>query len=420
MALSRLAYLFGRYYNGLATSQERDEFMGRVENEEPEIKQLIDNAIEGQEPELAMDESVAASILGSILEAGRAREEAPVITLPPAEERRRPWVRYVAAAAVIIAIGLTTFFWLNSKKEAPVTGQLPKEQRFKNDIAPGSDRAILTLADGSQILLDSAAKGVLAKQGGIEAIKTGEGQLVYEGSSLTSDVSRLTYHTVSTPRGGQYHLTLSDGTGVWLNAASSLRFPTAFPGKDRVVEISGEAYFEVAPAYAIAAAGKAQRKPFKVKVNDMEVEVLGTHFNINSYEDEESIKTTLLEGSVRVTNGAANVVIKPGQQAALIDDSRSTAGASAKEVLTIHDGADLEAVMAWKDGRFLFRSTDIRSLMRQLSRWYDVDIVYQDLPATGFNARISRQTPISNILKALELTGEVKFKIEGKKVTVMK
>jgi len=235
--------------------------------------------------------------------------------------------------------------------------------------------------------------GALAEQQGSKIIKKGT-QLIYSGGGANTEVA---FNTMSTPRGRQFQLVLADGSMVWLNAASSIRFPTAFTGKDRKVEVTGEVYFEVA---------KNPSKPFKVMANGTEIEVLGTHFNIDAYD--EVTKTTLLEGSVKINTQNKTSFLKPGQQAQIV------AGGEIKT----SNSVDVEQVMAWKNGRFVFEDADLQTIMSQVSRWYDVDVVYQDkMPKRSFTADISRNTNLSVFLKVLDVSG-IHFKIEGKKLLV--
>lgn len=309
---------------------------------------------------------------------------------------QRKWFRWAAAAAVTGIIGTWFLFVVKNGKttEAPLSEATQKE-RFKNDVAPGQQGAILTLSNGKTIILDSAGNGALAQQGATEIIKK-DGQIVYANAGHPAEV---VYNTMATPKGRQYSLVLADGSKVWLNAASSITFPTTFSGAERKVTITGEAYFEIA---------HKSDMPFIVEKGEMNVQVLGTHFNINSYDDEQSINVTLLEGSVKVTQGSQSRLIKPGQQAQLV-----------KEEISLVNNADIAAVMAWKNGTFSFNATDMESLMRQLCRWYDVEVVYNKKVNELFYADIPRNTNLSDALKALELTGKVKFEIDGKKIIVI-
>jgi transmembrane sensor len=243
--------------------------------------------------------------------------------------------------------------------------------------------------------LDSTGNGIVALQGTVNVVKLANGQLAYKGSS-----ENIEYNTLSNPRGSKViSLVLADGSKVWLNAASTLKYPTAFVGKERKVEVTGEAYFEVSHDAA---------KPFIVTKGVTSVQVLGTHFNVNGYDDETALNVTLLEGSVKVSKGNESVLIEPGQQAA-IADSR----------LTIHNNIDLEEVMAWKNGLFSYKGADIETIMRQVSRWYNVDVIFEKSISEKFYAQVSRNTDVSNLLKMLEATKAVHFKIEGRTIKVM-
>lgn len=318
----------------------------------------------------------------------RARIEKPFI--------RMKWIRWVAAAAIIAVFSTASFIIFRNRDTDTSTATLQtQKERFKNDVAPGQEGAILTLSNGKTIVLDNADNGSLAQQGSTEVIKK-NGQVVYANQGSSSEVF---YNTMTTPKGRQYSLVLADGSKVWLNAASSITFPTAFEGNERRVSITGEAYFEIA---------HNAKMPFIVQKGEMSIQVLGTHFNVNSYDDENSINVTLLEGLVKMTKGNVNSLIKPGQQARLQNEG-----------IKLINNADINAIMAWKNGLFVFDGTDIGALMRQLSRWYDVDVVYDKKINDLFYAEIPRNTKLSDVLKALELTGQVKFEINGKKIIVL-
>jgi transmembrane sensor len=307
------------------------------------------------------------------------------------------WLPLTAAVAIIIIISLGLYVY---KAKDVITMPAMVRVRHMNDVAPGGNKAVLTLANGSTVILDNAKNGTLANQGSISIRKLEDGQLTYDASKLQTATqnSQLTaYNTVSTPRGGEYQVVLPDGTRVWLNAASSLRFPVSFSASERKVELKGEAYFEVA---------KDITKPFHVAVNGTQVEVLGTHFNIMAYEDENSIKTTLLEGSVKISKGERSEIIKPGQQA-IVNENIKVAM------------VDTENVVAWKNGLTVFRNADIKSIMRQISRWYDVEVVYNgEVPDRLFTGKIPRNANISKIFRVLELNN-IHFKVENKKITVI-
>jgi transmembrane sensor len=309
--------------------------------------------------------------------------------------RKINWIRWAAAAAVVGVIAATSFLLNSSKSSIPVAKKLETQnERFKNDVAPGQNGAVLTLSNGKTIVLDSAGNGALAEENGTEIHKK-DGQITYTGQAGKAETL---YNTMTTPRGRQFKLVLADGSNVWLNAESSITYPTVFTGKERKVSITGEAYFEIAHNAAM---------PFVVEKGEMRVHVLGTHFNINSYEDESSINVTLLEGSLEVSKNNLSRLVKPGQQAQL-----QTGG------IHLVDDADIAKVMAWKNGFFDFGGTDVGALMRQLARWYDVEVVYDRKINDLFFATIPRNTNLSDVLKALELTGKVKFEIAGRTIRV--
>jgi ferric-dicitrate binding protein FerR (iron transport regulator) len=311
---------------------------------------------------------------------------------------KRVWTYAAAVIFLILAAG-GGYIWMHRSPGIVVTGGKDLAKHFRNDVAPGGNKAVLTLGDGSTIVLDSAHTGVLSQQGNAKVQKLDSGQLAY--NTLYEKPTGVVYNTLVTPRGGQYQLVLPDGSKVWLNAASSLRFPTSFQGKDRQVELTGEAYFEVA---------KNRTMPFKVKVNnEAEVEVLGTHFNIMGYKDEQTMKATLLEGSIKVSKGIISKMVRPGEQAQL----------NARGELEIVKDADVDEAIAWKNGYFQFHIADIETVMRQLTRWYDIDVYYESKKPEGhFLGEISRNNNLSDVLKMLEVNG-VHFRLEGKKLIVL-
>jgi ferric-dicitrate binding protein FerR (iron transport regulator) len=331
---------------------------------------------------------------------------------------RAAWFRY--AAILLLLIGAGYLFYSNLHKEK-VIAQLDATKG--PDVAPGGNKAVLTLADGSVIVLDSAANGLLSQQGSTKVTKSAPGQLAYEagaGSGKTPGSDNTTgtnaagvvkYNTISIPRGGQYQIQLPDGSKVWLNSSSSLRFPTAFYGKSREVEITGEAYFEIA---------KDVNRPFYVKANALSVEVLGTHFNINAYADEPVMKTTLLEGSVRVKKAGESVVMTPGQEAQVANTAADVAGVKGVRgtAIKLVNDADLEEAVAWKNGLFHLTSADIGTIMRQLVRWYDVDVEFEGgIPSGHITGEVPRNTSLAKVLKVFETSG-VHFRIEGRKIIV--
>jgi hypothetical protein len=302
-----------------------------------------------------------------------------------------------AAAAILILLTAGIYYYQNSPEPVIVKTETP---RFRNDVAPGNNKAILTLDDGSKIDLDDAKTGILASESNIDIKKTGDGQLEYTAGA--QNVKTVKYNILSTPMGGEYQLVLPDGSKVWLNSGSTLRFPTAFIGSERIVELKGEAYFDIA---------KNPKMPFLVRTNNaMDIKVLGTQFNVMAYDDEKNINTTLVEGSVEVLKGSEKTNLKPGQEAILNRGSGNIKVAQ----------ADLEQAIAWKNGYFIFYNENIESIMRKVSRWYNVDIVYQgNLNNKDFVGTISRNKNVSELLKMLELTGAIHFSIDGRRITVM-
>lgn len=309
---------------------------------------------------------------------------------------RRTWFR--AAAAVLLLAAATVVFWslYGNGRQIPQAGADEGIQTLdsREDLAPGGNKALLTLADGSVISLDEAEKGIVRKTRNADVLKLVDGQLQYR-QLKGNPQHQVVYNTLSTPEGGQYQLILSDGTKVWLNAASSIRYPTAFIGNERKVEISGEVYFEVE---------KVAGKTFKVIApspgGPAAIEVLGTHFNVKAYENESPVKATLLEGSVRLSKGSENTLLKPGQQAQVGDSA-----------IRVVDGVDIEAAIAWKDGMFQFSDTDLLTILKQLERWYGADVHYEDVPKLHFSGTISRDVYLSQVLKMLEITGNIRFEI---------
>jgi ferric-dicitrate binding protein FerR (iron transport regulator) len=342
--------------------------------------------------------------------------EEPLVTIAPVHRihvLKTAWFRY--AAAVIIIFGIGAYLWNTQKeKENPSLAQTNQSVPVKNDVAPGGNKAILTLADGSTIVLEDANNGEIAVEHGA-AISKEQNKIIYKNSPSSGGGGETTYNTMTTPRGGQYQLTLADGTKVWLNAESSITYPTRFSEKQRKVAITGEAYFEVA---------KDKAKPFIVSVypknsflekplpedgDGYTIEVLGTHFNVNAYPDESSANTTLLEGSVKIASGNAKMILKPGQQAQLNKQTNK---------LSLAINPDVEQVMAWRNGLFNFNNATLEQVLRQLARWYDVEVVYNGkVQPKKFGGKIQRDLNLSEVLDVLKDAG-VKFTINNKIVTV--
>lgn len=382
----RIAYLLEAYTSQKATVLEEQELIEWIQeaNEDSELKAYMQNLWGQYSPEKDFSYVNWDKMFDSITKSDKVFSIAP-------RPRRIRWIRIAAAAVLgIVAIGV---YLLQMPTPTGQQSAKIKIQQPASDVAPpATNKATLTLGNGRVIVFDNAGTGSLAPQGAVNASKINEGKLVYANVA-----SMVEYHTLNVPRGSKpMQLTLTDGSEVWLNAASSITFPTIFSGNERNVSITGEAYFEVA---------KNTSKKFLVSANGTTTEVLGTHFNINAYGNESSVKVTLLEGSVQV-NGS---VIKPRQQAL-----------SENGNVQVIDAVNIEQVMAWKNGMFEFNETDIQSIMRQIERWYDVDVMFDDTITQHFNGTIQRQVNASKILNMLEKTGGVRFSIEGKKVKVKK
>lgn len=312
--------------------------------------------------------------------------------------KRSIWPRVAAVAAVLLVISSAIFFYTSYfTPRHPGVGQdfaLPGK-----NLKPGGNKAYLTLANGKKLSLTDAANGALAKEAGVEISKTSDGRVVYAMTGAAKG-GNVALNTIETPRGGQYQVRLPDGSKVYLNAASKLTYPISFNGrKERIVELIGEAYFEVA---------KDKEHPFRVRTIGQEVEVLGTHFNMNAYPDEDATKTSLLEGRVKVSKNGRSALLKPGQEAVII---------SGKSSISVRN-ADVQAAVAWKNGLFSFKRAELKVVMRQIARWYDVEIVYQgDIPKTAITGTIGRNLDASKALQIIENLG-VSFKIEGKKIII--
>ncbi|GAA4314565.1 DUF4974 domain-containing protein [Mucilaginibacter gynuensis] len=324
--------------------------------------------------------------------------------------------RILYAAAVTLVFISVVFYYFTKQKHIPTLAARPQKQL----IVPGSNKAILTLSNGVQINLADASNGEIAKQADISIKKTKSGVLVYEdkakADSKTANTAGPLLNTITTPKGGQYELVLPDGSKVWLNAASSLKYPAQFTGNERVVELNGEGYFEIMSVQRLnTKSGKAEKMPFIVMNNHQRIEVVGTKFNVNAYTDEEDIKTTLLTGAVKVSvlqqgekrEGNAPVMLSPGQQSTVADNSLNV-----KAVNT-------ELAVAWKNGVFQFDNEDIKAVMRKIARWYDVEVTYQgNMDGKVFSGTISKYKNVNDVLKMLQFTGSVSFTIKDRKIIV--
>lgn len=385
MAAERITTLFSKYMDSSASEAERLELSAlSLEAGNRDLIQELERAYwekmkEGGED---LSEQEIEKLLTAIGQTNPTKIR--VVTLK----------RIAVAASIFFAVclgGYFMFFNKGGKKSEEIVTTTPKDVK-----APATNRATITLPDGSIIYLDSANNGKLTQQSNVTVTKTADGQIVYSGKA-----TEVVYNTLSNPRGSKIiDMQLSDGSRVWLNAGSSVTYPIAFTGNDRKVTITGEAYFEIV---------HDQSKPFYVSKGDMSVQVLGTHFNVNAYDDEPVIKVTLLEGSVKVYNDQSSLFIKPNQQAVVANNV----------TISLNTNVNVEQVMAWKNGKFSFRNTDMKAILREVMRWYDVDVMYDgNVSNRYFTADISREKSLASLLKIFELSN-IRFKIEGNKLTVL-
>lgn len=393
MTQPSLEVLLDKYLSGTMTEEERLLFKVMLEQKEhqQQLETIIDNELHEHAYETNGDNSLLSLIQENIQQQIQPEKRpAPVI--------RFGWLTKAAAAAIfIVLLGGGYFFWHNfQSRPQQVTAVQPLPDTTP-DIIPGTNKAILKLADGTEIQLQHAAKGTLAQQGNATVVKLDSGQLAYHFKEGMPQEQMM--NTITTPKGGQYQLQLADGSKVWLNAASSLRFPASFTGGKRVVALTGEGYFEIA---------KNASMPFYVAVNGVQVQVLGTHFNVNAYEDETDLRTTLLEGSVRIFKGTETAQLQPGEQAVVFP----------KGSISVNQNVNIEEVMAWKNGMFHFKSAGLETILRQAARWYNVDFRYEEKISERFTGQISRNVNLSQLLQILELTGRVHFKQEGRTIVV--
>jgi transmembrane sensor len=385
----RIAYLIAGFIRKALTEAEHDELDAWVESSDENMllfEELTDE--KNIEANLAWMDKTSTE---KNLELTKKEIE---FSLEHKNLKTKKWF-YSIAASVILLIAAFGIYKIINNKQSKQTSIAKIDQ---TESQPGGNKATLTLSNGSVIDLISTPNGIIKGDNGTIINKSKDGEILYndndDSNSIASD------NILTTPKGGQYKVQLPDGSQVWLNAASSLKYPTAFATSERIVELNGEGYFEIA---------KDRTKPFKVKLEDgSEVKVLGTHFNIMAYENEESKDVTLLEGSVAITKGNNQQNLTPGQQGRII---------SSKIILV--NSVDTDQVTGWKNGQFIFHDADIQSIMRQVARWYDVDIKYETTNTQHFNATISRKEPVLKLLHILEETGQIHFKTENKIIYVL-
>lgn len=398
--IERIKFLLQKVADDSVTIEEMDELILWINSSDGRHHALWVCEELGISPEPGKIQAGDSSVVDRILNTEKAIHQPYKTERIPLIRRLYPSRKIAVAAAVICLIGSVAFFVDKAYLGNGAGQQEIVVQNKPRQILPGSNKAVLTLNNGKQIVLDSSSSGLIANDGDATVQKQA-GQLKYTATQTDPAAEKTAYNTLSTPRGGQYKIWLPDGTKVWLNAASQITYPTVFTGNEREVSIRGEVYFEVA---------HNATKPFIVRTdNNMQVRVLGTHFDVNAYADEDIIKTTLLEGSVRVTSASDVQMLKPGEQMQLSGNGR----------LKVVKDVDVESIMGWKEGVFNFNDADITSVMRQLSRWYDIDVVYKGaMPKDLFTAIISRNNNISQVLSMLESTLRVYFNIQNRTIYV--
>jgi len=313
--------------------------------------------------------------------------------------KRISWIKWIAAASVVVAIGIGSLLYIHFKKQTENFHQVVVSHDI---LAPAMNRATITLQNGQKVFLDSVSNGDMATQANVHIAKLDDGQIAYNTTpKISNGQSSVFYNILTNPRGSKtIVIKLSDGSRVWLNAASSLRYPVAFDGKERVVEITGEGYFEVV---------HNDKVPFVVMSGYASIRDIGTAFNVNAYAEEGEMKTTLISGAVEIRQDKQTKKLRRGEQAQIKTNGQ----------IVVATAVDTAQVMAWKNGLFYFNRTDIRTAMRQIARWYDVDVVYEKNVSGFFSGKLGRKENASELLRILEMTGEVHFQIEGKKIIVM-
>lgn len=406
MSLSKkeeIGSLFRRYLNNECTLEEAAQLLAYVDAGENEqvFKQLIEEHLEAQGTD-ERNEAILDVVSRKLSDAIAAQEFAKVSRARPALMRKGLWYKLSAAAAVLFVITAFGYYVINNGQMQSASHRPVVVPALESDVQPGIQSALLTLDNGSVINLDERNNGTLVQLPGVTILKE-DNNIIYKKSVNGNASDTPVYTTVSTLRGNEYQLTLQDGTRVWLNAESSIRFPTVFKGNERRVVIRGEAYFEVA---------KMPAKPFKVDIESAvgrgEIEVLGTHFNVSAYPDDKEVRTTLLEGSVKISKSNETKILRPGEQAQYD-----------QEKLRVTKRANVEEATAWKNGFFAFDNTDIKQILQEVARWYNVAVVYENtgLTGDGFTGKISKSLPLSKFLEVLELNG-IDVRMEGKKVIV--
>lgn len=391
----RTSFLFDRYVKNSCSKDELQEFFQLIKkrDQDTDVQEALRDIWNDTGTEQTHSEEEWESIYLTIL-ALSAKDNVKLSS-------STTWRKIAVAATIIIGVSAGLFAYMNRSESSDLTTLTPA--LAGNKIDPGGNKATLTLADGTKVILDSSEKGLIANQAGVQVLKAANGQIIYNIEDNSTAGSSSMFNTIETPKGGEFQLVMPDGTRIWLNAMSSLTYPLSFNGRERKITLKGEAYFEVA---------KSKHIPFIVRSGNQTVQVLGTHFNINSYSNQKLIETTLLEGAVRVSSiiSGNTAYLKPGQQSRMQSDSF--------EVKAV----DVDEAIAWKNGNFVFNKCELEDIMKQLSRWYDIEVVYQNEEVKHylFSGTVSRFKDAAEILGVLELTRLVHFKIEGRRVIVMK
>lgn len=410
MSTDRLQYLLDKLFHRQCSQDEKEElalWVETVPNDE-EWKERLSRIWNSFEPLEKMEPARADTILKEILKQENNKPAGFKFLKPRYSSVSSQMMRWSVAAAAIIGILIILSVIFLSKKPMP-DGRMLSSNNIagQNDIKPGDNKAMLTLANGKTVILDSIHNGLLTNQQNGQIIKVNSGLLKFtQQTTGDKQPATIAYNTVTTPLGGQYQIILPDGSEVWLNSGSSMKFPTAFLEKEREVTISGEAYFEIA---------KNADRPFIVHIISSDgqgqgsIQVLGTEFNVNAYNDAPTVKTTLIDGSIKVLNGNDSKLLTPGEQAEMNHDG----------AIKINKGINLNQIIAWKNGLFDFDGNNIEEVMQQIAKWYNIEVKYQSVPSAKYIGTISRNVNISEVLRMLEMTGTVRFKIEGRTVMVM-
>jgi transmembrane sensor len=395
--------LFYRYLNNQCTGEELNALLRYFDQQEDnsDLKRLIMDQLKADAPDNFEQQPEVISVFNQT-------DQYLQHTLFQEQNVRRMWpkrfLRY-AVAASLAGILLVSAYLVSQNHNNAGKEVAKKQTEVLQDANPGTDKAVLILADGTSVTLDEHHKQAMLTDAGIKIRKTADGAIIYEAANVLPENGELKYNQLRTPKGAQYEIVLPDGTRVWLNAASSLRYPLVFTGNERRVELTGEGYFEVEKSFK-----NGRHIPFYVETPTQVVQVLGTEFNISAYEDDQAVKTTLISGKVNVSkrSGKESEILSPGEQSILIE------GNDFQVIKT-----NPEMARAWKNGNFLYEDMYLKDILKQLSRWYDVKVDYSNVPQTRYNMLISRKETLQNVLNMLRKTGNVQFKLENNVIKII-